>query len=314
MDRFGDDFCEAIELNISFVPLRGQTIEVLGQRLNQFLGIPYAEPPIGDLRFAKTKPIEEPRGGVIDATRPKSACLQDPNPNLPNQSEDCLFLNIWSPNDTTRLKPVMFFIHGGGLVGGSIYEAWYNGSALAAHDIVLVTIQYRLGYFGFLYGNETSAPGNVGFHDQVLALHWVRDNIDLFGGDKNRITIFGESAGSWSVSALVLSPIAKGLFKRAILESGTIVWNKDRPPMTTEDALKEAKQLAQKVNCNDDKQWLQCLKNVNPKDIISEYKAANGIQFPTIGTEFLPLIPQKAFEQGLFNKGKLTNKVILKNC
>ncbi|CAG2122072.1 unnamed protein product, partial [Medioppia subpectinata] len=124
-------------------------------------------------------------------------------------SEDCLVLNIWTTN-TTALKPVMFWIHGGALSVGSIFQTWFNGSALATKDVVIVSANYRLGTFGFLYGEREYAPGNVGFYDQLLALKWVRENIHSFGGDRDQITIFGESAGSWSVSAHILSPLSKG--------------------------------------------------------------------------------------------------------
>lgn len=162
---------------------------------------------------------------------------------------------------------------------------------------------YRLGAMGFIYGGDQSSPGNIGLYDQVMALEWVRDNIHLFGGDKNEITIFGESAGSWSVSAHLLSPMSEGLFRRAILESGTILFNKDKPTVTTSDALEEAKQLAKKLNCTDDKQWLSCLRKVSAKDITDAYKRADEIQLPTVGTQFLPFSPQRAFELDQFNEG-----------
>ncbi|CAG2171427.1 unnamed protein product [Oppiella nova] len=125
----------------------------------------------------------------------------------------------------------MFSIYGGALNIGSIFQDIYNASVLATNDVVVVSVNYRVGPLGFLYGGDETAPGNVDFYDQLLALKWVRDNIHAFGGDRDEITIFGESAGSWSVSAHILSPLSKGLFKRAIMESGALMFNKDRPAL-----------------------------------------------------------------------------------
>ena len=186
-------------------------------------------------------------------------------------------------------------------MGGTINTPMYNGSVLATHDVVLVTTNYRVGAMGFLYGDDETAPGNVGLFDQVLALQWVRDNINEFGGDKNQITIFGVSAGSWSVSSLVLSPIAKGLFRRGILESGAMMFNRNT---STKESLLRAKQLAKSVNCTtDDKRWLSCLRNISANDIILSYKAGDEIEVPVDGTEFLPYHSLKAFEHGQFNTG-----------
>ncbi|CAG2177880.1 unnamed protein product, partial [Oppiella nova] len=247
--------------------VRGQTIQVLNTNVFQFLGIPYAEPPVGAL------------------------------------SEDCLILNIWTPNvgnnnssKPTPLKSVMFWIHGGGFVWGS--SDMFNGGPLATHDVVVVAINYRLGYFGFLYGEREDAPGNQGLYDQLLALQWVRDNIHAFGGDRNQITIFGESAGSWSVSAHILSPLSKGLFKRAIMQSGAHMYNKDRDVISKSEALKEGKQKAKDLGCSESEDWVQFLRNVNPRELVDGNKP---VTFPVFGTEFLPLSAQKAFQTNQFN-------------
>ncbi|CAG2114980.1 unnamed protein product, partial [Medioppia subpectinata] len=194
--------------------VRGQTIDVLNVSIDQFLGIPYAEPPVGRLRFAKPEPIKTPKPDIIDATKAKNSCIQPNTQYFPNltTSEDCLVLNIWTPNagnnntNKSQLKPIMFHIHGGGLAIGSIFAPPIT-ALLATHDVVYVSTQYRLGQLGFLYGDREDAPGNVGFFDQLLALKWVRENAEQFGGDRDEITILGESAGSWSVSAHILSPL-----------------------------------------------------------------------------------------------------------
>ncbi|CAG2174530.1 unnamed protein product, partial [Oppiella nova] len=173
----------------------------------------YAEPPVGALRFNKPLPLKKPIKHIIDGTKPGNSCLQTPYDLKLQQSEDCLVLNIWTPNVDKPLKPVMFWIYGGSLNEGSIFKLLYNGSYLAAHDVLVVSANYRLGRLGFLYGgNGSTAPGNVGLYDQVMALKWVRENIHSFGGDRDQITVFGESAGSESISALIVSPETKGLF------------------------------------------------------------------------------------------------------
>ncbi|CAG2108782.1 unnamed protein product [Medioppia subpectinata] len=248
--------------------VRGQVIERLNTTLYQFQGIPYAEPPVGALRFAKPKPIQQPRDGIIDATKPGNSY------NTTNQS----------------LKPIMFWIYGGALSFGSIDH--YNGGPLAAHDVVFVAPNYRLGLFGFLYGDREDAPGNVGFYDQLLALKWVRENIHLFGGDRDQITIFGESAGSWSVSAHILSPLSKGLFKRAIMSSGAHMYNKDRDVISKDEAITEGKRIAKELGWSEDMHWIQYLRTVEAKDLVEK---ARGMTFPVLETEFLPLSAQKAF-------------------
>ncbi|CAG2119951.1 unnamed protein product, partial [Medioppia subpectinata] len=160
----------SIDVNTTIGVVRGRTLHVLDTNVDQFVGIPYAEPPVGKHRFAKPEPISKPFPSIIDAIKVGKSCIQPNGPFtiMPDStlSEDCLVLNIWTTN-TTALKPVMFWIHGGGLTIGSIFQEWYNGSALATNDVVVVSVNYRLGPFGFLYGDREDAPGNVGFYDQL---------------------------------------------------------------------------------------------------------------------------------------------------
>lgn len=198
-----------------------------------FLGVPYAEPPVGDLRFRPPRPATPPEV-PIDALVEPPSCMQAPYREggfyaqpLEEVSEDCLYLNIWTAaeSDSDRL-PVMVWIHGGALTRGSGSLPLYDGTALARKGVVVVTINYRLGAFGYLAHpalsaeSDQSASGNYGVLDQIFALQWVRDNIATFGGDPDRVTIFGESAGAWSVNVLQASPLARGLFHRAIGQSG----------------------------------------------------------------------------------------------
>ncbi len=214
-------------------------------RLAVFRGIPYAAAPIGRLRWRPPEP-HAARAGLQDASGFGSACPQlqgnpewyrdvaqkfgwppDEIPDLTDIQEDCLFLNIWSQNlggDTAQ--PVMLWIHGGGNVNGFAHEPNYRGYNLAKHGVVVVSINYRLGALGFMAHPALSAEsarklsGNYGLLDQIAALEWVRDNIANFGGDPDQVTVFGESAGAADIGTLIASPLARGLFRRAIIQSG----------------------------------------------------------------------------------------------
>jgi len=196
-----------------------------------FKGIPYAAPPVGPLRW-KMPQAALPWQGTRDAIEYCPNCPQPPFPGIsPTQSEDCLGLNIWTPAKTARDRlPVMVWIHGGGFMVGSSAQPTYDGEILARQGVVVVSFNYRLGVLGFLAHPELSresaenVSGNYGLLDQIAALKWVQRNIAGFGGDPKKVTIFGESAGGASVFSLLVSPLAKGLFSRAIAQSGTWVF------------------------------------------------------------------------------------------
>src|SRR5262245_20249837 len=208
-----------------------------------FKGIPFAAPPVGDLRWRSPAPVKA-WTGVRQADQYAAPCMQPMMPALPvvaklefeeglrvpgTPSEDCLYLNVWTAaKSAAERRPVMVWIHGGGLIIGSPGVLSTDGAALARKGVVLVSINYRLGAFGFLAHPDLAqesphhTSGNYGLLDQLAALQWVKKNIASFGGDTGNITIFGESAGSWSVNLLVASPLAKGFFHRAIGESGAL--------------------------------------------------------------------------------------------
>ncbi len=201
--------------------------------LGVFKGIPYARAPVGALRWQPPQPPERWRG-TREATTFGPRCMQsdrlgDIDPLNPRMSEDCLYLNVWTPARSERERlPVMVWIHGGGFTAGAGSEPWYSGANLARHGVVAVTINYRLDVFGFLAHPGLRAPGcegsgNFGLMDQIAALEWVQRNIARFGGDPEAVTVFGESAGSVSVSVLMIYPAAKGLFARVIGQSGSMV-------------------------------------------------------------------------------------------
>jgi para-nitrobenzyl esterase len=199
--------------------------------IRTFKGIPFAAPPVGDLRWKAPAPVT-PWKGVRKATDFGARCMQGPIFSDMvfrdwGISEDCLYLNIWTPAKSSREKlPVMVWIYGGGFQAGSSSEPRQDGKDLARKGVVVVSMNYRLGVFGFMAHPELTresghnASGNYGLMDQIAALRWVRRNIVAFGGDPNKVTIFGESAGSFAVSGLMASPLAQGLFHRAIGESG----------------------------------------------------------------------------------------------
>lgn len=193
-----------------------------------FIGIPYAAPPVGQLRWQAPQPVT-PWDGVRKATTFGARCMQGPIFSdmifRDQMSEDCLYLNVWTPDRAAHL-PVMVWIYGGGFQGGSASEPRQDGTHLAGKGVIVVSMNYRLGVFGFLAHPELTkeaashASGNYGLLDQIAALAWVQKNIAAFGGDQGNVTIFGESAGSLSVSAIMASPLAKGLVHKAIGESG----------------------------------------------------------------------------------------------
>ena len=196
--------------------------------LTLYRGIPFAAAPVGDLRWRPPQPAPK-WNGVRSASEYGPACMQSNAAiaNLPAPSEDCLFLNVWTPaTHASERLPVMVWIHGGGFVAGTPAEQLYHGEWLAKKGVVVVSVSYRLGVFGFLAHPELSAEserhvsGNYGLLDMIAGLEWVRKNVAAFGGDPARVTIFGESAGAIAVSQLCASPLAKGLFRAAISESG----------------------------------------------------------------------------------------------
>lgn len=219
-----------------------------------FQGIPYAAPPVGDLRWRPPAPPAR-WSGVRPADRPGAICIQPPANGDPGvgplpMSEDCLTLNVWAPDGAERL-PVMVWIHGGGYNNGSGTAELYDGSNLARRGVVVVTLNYRLGRLGFFDHPALAAErrdeepaGNYGVMDQIAALAWVRDNIAVFGGDPARVTIFGESAGGAAVTQLMVAPAARDLFHAAVVQSGlgrqrSALLSEDRPGRPSAQTLGE---------------------------------------------------------------------------
>ncbi|KAF5276535.1 hypothetical protein FQR65_LT03965 [Abscondita terminalis] len=280
--------------------LKGKlSVDCYGKPYYSFQGIPYAQPPVGDLRFKAPK---EPKAwsGIKDATK-------EGNPSYSRHSlfqniigdEDCLYLNVYTPQlATDSLKAVMFWIHGGGYLIGSGSSEFFSPDFLIQEDVVIVTINYRLGLLGFLSMNDPTleVPGNAGLKDQVMALKWVKLNINKFGGDPNNITIFGESVGGGSVHFLMLSPMSKGLFHKAIIQSGSAIGNRGRGQHSS-PLLAQALKLSNPTEA----EILTTLKSMSTEEVFSiqeqipevcEFRAFGAVVEPYVNNDtFLPREP-----------------------
>jgi para-nitrobenzyl esterase len=271
-------------------------------------GIPFAAPPVEELRWASPRP-HDPWEGVRDATEFGARCMQKGVMELANlggdseMSEDCLYLNIYKPKKSGKF-PVMVWIHGGGYFGGT--GSTYDGRNLAENgEVIVVTTNYRLNIFGFFAHpelreeDENGSTGSQGTLDQVAAIKWVHDNIEEFGGDPDNITIFGESAGGWSICTLVATPLTNGLFHKAILESGGCDTSRD-----LEEGYKSASATSDKLGCEADD--IRCLRDLPAKKILN--KGSKGMI--TGGIDFMPHhdgyaltgTPLSMIRSGNFNK------------
>ena len=268
----------------------------------QFSGIPYAAPPVGPLRWEPPAPAPA-WTGARDATRPGLRCVQDAATDLDPcraRGEDCLNLNVWTPPPSNVLRPVLVWIHGGGFANGS--GDVYNARRLAGRgDIVVVTINYRLGALGFLAHPALGPPGavgNYGLADQQAALRWVRDNIANFGGDPGKVTIGGESAGGMSVCDHLVAPGSAGLFRAAIIQSAPCQSQDDLPTAQTSAASTTQPRLG----CGPGDLAAQCLRAV-PADKLQRPPAFSDfggvlLTGPVTGTAVLPVDPVTAFAEG----------------
>jgi para-nitrobenzyl esterase len=262
----------------------------------QFLGIPYAEPPVGALRWRAPRPVE-PWHGVHTAQDFGNRCVQtagwDPGYEDPSHTEDCLDLNVYVPEGSGK-RPVMVWLHGGGLTAGAGEDVVPDVFARRTGTVV-VTVNYRLGAMGFLatdaLDGETrdGVSGNFGMLDQQAALRWVRDNIGRFGGDRGRVTVAGESAGGRSVCTQMASPTARGLFRAGIVQSGAYSDCADR---THEDAVAQGGAFMERLGCT----TLTCLRSRSAEEILA---AQSGFPWgPVTGGAFLPVQPFEAYAKG----------------
>ena len=277
-----------------------------GGEIQSFKGIPYAAPPVGPLRWRPPQPAVAWRG-VRDATRFGDDCMQTPYviPTGQKASEDCLTVSVWTPAHAPGAhRPVMVFVYGGGFIGGSSAYPLYDGTQLATAGVVVVSFNYRVGIFGFLAHPMLSAEsprhasGNYGLLDQIAALQWVRANIAAFGGDPQRVTVFGESAGAASIAVLMTSPVANGLFRQAILHSPVV------PPLAS---LAEAEQSGAALGAD-----LAALRRLSAADLLAHNSdffprrlgstlTPMAFPAPIIDGYVVPAQPRAAFEAGTMN-------------
>ena len=272
--------------------------------LSIYKGIPFAAPPIGDLRWRPPAPVA-PWTGSRDANAFAPACMQEgvsmPGETPPTVSEDCLYLNIWTPAKRVQNLPVIAWIYGGGYINGSASMPLYWGDQLAHKGVLVVTIAYRLGPLGFLAYPELTresqhhSSGNYGLMDQIAALQWIQRNIAAFGGDPKNVTIAGQSSGSISVSILMASPLAKGLFQRAIGESGGLF---EPLQLAPKFLLANAEREGEKYAVAQGATSLEELRRLPATKLTGN---AGGIVHPVIEPYVLPVSPYEAFTSGQQN-------------
>jgi len=283
--------------------ISGQLVSDPSGSMAVFRGVPFAAPPMGDLRWRPPRPVT-PWQGTRRCVAFGPACPQ-PRQELVGRtpermSEDCLYLNVWGPPPSKQegsTRPVMVWIHGGGFTTGAGSLPYYDGRKLAAKGVVVVTINYRLGPFGFLAHpllsreSERNVSGNYGLLDQIAALEWVRRNIAAFGGDKDRVTIFGESAGAVSVCRLMTSPLAEGLFHRAIAQSGG-ARGLNRFLRETRNGLapmeKVGEEVEKRLGCEGAADRLAAMRAKSAEEVLAAANAAQGL-FGR-GTKYGPVV------------------------
>jgi para-nitrobenzyl esterase len=276
-----------------------------------YRGIPFAAPPVGDLRWRAPRPAAK-WTGVRKADTFGRACLQinQAIASLPAPSEDCLYLNVWTP--TTRADerlPVMVWIHGGGFTAGTPPERLYHGEAIAKKGVVVVTVAYRLGVFGFLAHPALSAEGarhtsgNYGLLDMIAALQWVKKNVVAFGGDPGRVTIFGESAGGIAVSMLCASPLAKGLFQAAVSQSGGSFGpvREGGGPGENMQPLSSAQKAGAVWSSKAGAASLDDLREIPGEKLLKTGRGQRGIAWPITDGWVIPDDQYKLYAAGLYN-------------
>ena len=287
------------------------------ESVSKFLGVPFASPPIRELRLRPPQRPKVWKPNVLQAKKYGNLCIQPKRDEWLfkiyvqnfSYSEDCLYLDIYTPTELNARLPVLFYIHGGAYETGA--SLMYPSDILALQGVVVVVIQYRLGPFGFLTTGDSAAPGNFGMLDQVEALKWVRDNIENFGGNPSKVTIFGVSAGGSSVSLHLMSPLSQGLFHQVIAESGV-----DLSPFAIQPVslgLHHANKLAQKLGCStsDHNSMAACMREKKASDVqkASEtinYRFVDSLQWaPVVDKLFLHDTPQNLRKKGNFKNATM---------
>lgn len=311
----------AARVTTTYGEIEGISETIDGVTVDIYLGVPFASPPVGDLRFRAPQSADEWTGVKETKTLPNS-CMQLPdtaferfegvemwNANT-EVNEDCLYLNVWVPRTNVSM-PTMVWIYGGSFTYGSITLDVYDGRYLAAKQgVIVASMQYRMGVMGFLFSGTDDAPGNMGLLDQQLAIKWIYDNIESFGGESSKITLFGESAGAASISHHLLAPSSWPYFNNAIMLSSTSLapWAIDKPA----DVLQLTLSLAEEMDCGDKdlREIIKCLRSANSSDLELKQWSLDieniGTFSPTVDGNFLTDYPSQ-----LLNSGKMKDADIL---
>ncbi|XP_067653936.1 cholinesterase-like [Haliotis asinina] len=298
--------------------LRGNRLSVRGKFVDVYHGVRFAKPPVGDLRFKHPVAFEPNNSSITHAQVPGPSCIQPKGPFFPESfkqipdyySEDCLHLSVWTPTNNTGNLSVMIWVYGGGFYLGSGQMPLHDGAVLAVeNNIIVATINYRLGPLGFAYLGPGTVPGNMGLMDQRMAFKWVKTNAAKFGGDSNRITTFGESAGAISVGLHILSPLSRDTFDRAVMESGPIT--ESFTYLDAHTSKDNTIKLAEKLNCptHSDVDIFECLKFADAQSMVNlqfTLGVKNLIPFaPVVDNYFLPDDPKTLLARGEYKNTEL---------
>ncbi|KAI1305324.1 Acetylcholinesterase-1 [Halotydeus destructor] len=286
-----------VDVTTKYGVIRGQRLLISGQQVNQFSGIPYARPPVGRLRFAK--PVEtlpwSPK--VLDTTKHVLVYCYEGS-STKNENEDCLYLNVWSPvrADQSQLLPVYLYLNGGGFLQfGGTYDD-FNSSYAVRYDFVTVFADVRTNIFGFLHGNRTDAPGNLGLWDDAMVIKWIAENIGAFGGDADSLTIAGVSSGCSLALVLAISPVTQRYIRRVICTSGSIVGHE------RSYIVAESRKIATSLGCDNKTNYIPCLRKLNSSTLYAAFDADTNSMVPYYGDEIFPTNMMPAMRQGKFNK------------
>lgn len=320
--QFGPDEDDPLVVRTKKGRVKGITLTAAtGKKVDAWFGIPYAQKPVGELRFRHPRPIENWGDEILNTTTLPHSCVQiiDTvfgdfsgaamwNPNTDMQ-EDCLYINIVSPRPRPKNAAVMLWVFGGGFYSGTATLDVYDSKIMVSEEnIIYVSMQYRVASLGFLFFDTADVPGNAGLFDQLMALEWVKDNIAYFGGNPNNITLFGESAGAVSVSLHLLSPLSRNLFSQAIMQSGaaTAPW----AIISREESVLRGMRLAEAVQCphsrTEMKAMIDCLRKRSAEELVNNEWGTLGIcEFPfvpIIDGSFLDEMPIRSLAHQNFKK------------
>merc|ERR1712012_515633 len=323
-------------------PVIGQSMEEYDVRFDRqifwtsFTGLPYAAPPVGNLRFRAPQPPNK-WTCLLDATKKRNTICPQLNFGLDNEglldgsTDDCLYLNVYvpaAPKNNSRSLPVAVWLHGGAFMFGSGSACWFGPQFWMVHDIILVTLNYRLGPLGFLSLGNQDIPGSAGMLDQVAALQWVQDNIHRFGGDPDNVTLMGQSAGSFSTTYHLVSPKSKGLFRRIIAQSGVGGFSPSYHHYNEWQAVKYGNEASALVGCLDVSTRVHCLRNkkvseVMTMDIRNELFSQPVVDGHFTSDPFLPDDPKQLIKDGRYHQdveillgfneeeGRIVTKILL---